>query len=56
MRPRSAGGTDHIDNLQLLCGHLNSTKGDRGMEYLISQLNGPAIYPQVGHATQTATA
>ena len=28
------GGTDHIDNLQLLCGHCNATKGDRGMEYL----------------------
>ena len=33
------GGTDHIDNLQLLCGHCNSTKGDRGMEYLIWKLN-----------------
>ena len=28
------GGTDHIDNLQLLCGYCNSVKGDRGMEYL----------------------
>ena len=28
------GGTDHLDNLQLLCGHCNRTKGDRGMEYL----------------------
>ena len=28
------GGTDHIENLQLLCGNCNSIKGDRGMEYL----------------------
>lgn len=32
--PRSQGGGDERDNLQLLCGHCNSTKGDRGMEYL----------------------
>ena len=31
---RSVGGTDHLDNLQLLCGHCNRTKGHRGMEYL----------------------
>lgn len=34
----SAGGTDHIDNLQLLCGNCNSIKGNRGMEYLMSRL------------------
>ena len=28
--PRSRGGTDHIDNLQLLCTHCNRTKGDTG--------------------------
>ena len=36
--PRSGGGTDHIGNLQLLCGYCNSVKGDRGMEYLIARL------------------
>ena len=36
---KSIGGTDHIDNLQLLCGHCNRIKGDRGQEYLISRLN-----------------
>lgn len=30
----SKGGTDHPDNLQLLCGNCNSTKGDRPMDYL----------------------
>ena len=32
--PRAKGGTDHLDNLQLLCGHCNRVKGQRGMEYL----------------------
>ena len=31
---RGRGGTDHIENLQLLCGSCNRIKGDRGMEYL----------------------
>ncbi len=35
---QSKGGTDHIQNLQLLCGHCNSIKGNRGMEYLKSKL------------------
>lgn len=34
----SKGGTDHPDNLQLLCGHCNSIKGDRPMEYLENRI------------------
>ena len=32
------GGTDHLANLQLLCGNCNRIKGDRGMEYLQAKL------------------
>lgn len=35
---KSVGGTDHIDNLQLLCGNCNRIKGNRGQEYLIAKL------------------
>ena len=35
---QSVGGTDHIDNLQLLCGNCNRIKGNRGMEYLRGKL------------------
>ena len=35
---KNKGGTDHLDNLQLLCGHCNRVKGDRGMSYLKSKL------------------
>ncbi len=38
--PRSRGGTHHIENLQLLCGHCNRVKGDRPQEYLMAQLAG----------------
>lgn len=36
--PRSKGGTDHISNLQLLCGNCNSIKGNRPQEYLLACL------------------
>ena len=32
------GGTDHLANLQLLCGNCNRIKGNRGMEYLRTKL------------------
>ena len=36
--PQSKGGSDHLDNLQLLCGACNSKKGNRSMEALIADL------------------
>ena len=38
---RKRGGTDHLGNLQLLCGNCNRIKGDRGMEYLRAKLQLP---------------
>ena len=35
---QARGGSDHIDNLQLLCGSCNSIKGNRGMDYLQAKL------------------
>lgn len=35
--PRAHGGPDTDDNLQLLCAHCNSVKGDRPMEYLLAR-------------------
>ena len=36
--PQSAGGGDHIENLQLLCGHCNRVKGTRSQEHLLARL------------------
>ena len=43
MVPQSRGGTDHLDNLQLLCVACNSVKGDRPQEHLIARLKEMAI-------------
>ena len=36
--PRSKGGTDHSDNLQLLCGACNSMKGAKSQEEFLAAL------------------
>ncbi len=36
--PKSKGGGDTDDNLQLLCGYCNSVKGDRTQSYLLAYL------------------
>ncbi|MYB66008.1 hypothetical protein F4X73_15060 [Candidatus Poribacteria bacterium] len=41
--PRSADGTDDIDNLQLLCGACNSTKGAGTQEQLIAKLKNQGV-------------
>ena len=38
--PRSKGGPDDVENLQLLCGSCNKIKGDRDMDYLDGRLAG----------------
>ncbi len=38
MVPQSKGGSDHLDNLQLLCGACNSLKGDRDQSYLVARI------------------
>ena len=41
--PRSKGGSDHLENLQLLCPHCNRVKGNRGQEYLMAQLAATSV-------------
>ena len=36
---QARGGTDHLENLQLLCPHCNRVKGDRPQEYLLAELS-----------------
>ena len=42
--PKSKGGTDHLSNLQLLCGHCNKVKADKPQEHLIAQLKKELAY------------
>ena len=41
--PQSKGGTDHIENLQILWGSCNKIKGDRPQEYLMAHLQGKEV-------------
>ena len=41
--PKSQGGTDHEENLQLLCGACNSTKGQSTQAELIARLKAQGI-------------
>ena len=41
--PRSRGGTNHPDNLQLLCSHCNRVKGDKDQSHLMARLKEMSI-------------
>ena len=41
--PRSRGGTNHPDNLQLLCSHCNRVKGDKDQAHLMARLKEMSI-------------
>ena len=41
--PQTKGGSDHLDNLQLLCGACNSMKGAGTQEQLIVRLTEQGI-------------
>ena len=36
--PQSRGGTDYLENLQLLCPSCNRIKDDRPQKYLLARL------------------
>lgn len=46
IRPQSQARNDHIENLQLLCGACNSTKGKGTQEQLITKLKADGILPK----------
>ncbi len=41
--PQSKGGTDHVENLQLLCNYCNSTKGTMDQAAFIAKLNASGL-------------
>ena len=41
--PQTKGGSDHLDNLQLLCGACNSVKGVRSQEAFIAKLKADGL-------------
>ncbi len=45
--PHSQGGTDHEDNLQLLCGACNSTKGTNTQAQLIARLKEQGVLDKI---------